>query len=761
MKLTGPVVGGTGTTVLQRYVTVRGKSGAENAMEVDGMDVRTIRGTHDQAYTNYAMAQEVTYQSNAISAETSGGGVRINMIPRDGGNRFTGDLFVGGMTSAWQSNNITPELKAAGLPTPEATEWIYEVNPAFGGPIIRDRLWFFASGRLNRALLAPAGAQYADGTQGFNDTRTDNASGRLTWQVTPRNKVTAYLDESWRYQSHAFGTALTEWGKATTIWPTGEQWIGNVKWSSPISNKVLAEAGFGRHAYNMGIFEPQQGVLNGRGTPEWFANASRVDLVLGTTTIAANNNCCSYYNQPSYIWAGAVSYVTGSHSFKAGGNGRRGVMDLSTLEHNAALQQRYRNGLPDSVAVAAHPSHTKSEIAADFGVYAQDNWTIDRLTLNLGVRFEYFKGKIGATEMDAGRFVPARSVGELYPWPTFRDVTPRLGAVYDLFGNARTAIKVSAGKYVSSLGATQVSLYNPISTTSDIRNWFDVDLVPGTSTPSGRILPTNRDNIAQENEIGPSNISNFGRQPDRRADPDLKREYNWDYSVSLQQELVPGISLTGAWYHTRFYNLQSFRNVLLNVSDYAPFQVPNPLTAGEMITVFNLDRAKQGQVDTVATASDVNRRTYNGFEVNMMARLPNGGTVLGGWFTERTVSITCDTNDPNQYRFCDQSGQLFQELGTVPSLPFRHEFKLAATYPFPWKLEASMSLMSYPGSGGITTTAAPAPYLAVDWVVPAVLFPGGRTQSVTVGLIPPGTEVLEAMEPAGHDREAAISRAPG
>ena len=187
LRTTGPNMGGTRTsTVFETYLMARGRANSENTMELDGMDVRSSRGDGQQAQTNFAMAQEVTYQINAISADASGGGVRIMMIPREGGNMFSGDFYVGGMNHAWQSNNITPELKAKGLPTPDGTRWMFEATPAFGGRIIRDRLWFFGSARINRQLLAPAGATYfATGEPGYNRTLNDNYSGRVTWQATP------------------------------------------------------------------------------------------------------------------------------------------------------------------------------------------------------------------------------------------------------------------------------------------------------------------------------------------------------------------------------------------------------------------------------------------------------------------------------------------------------------------------------------------------------------------------------------------------
>jgi hypothetical protein len=165
------------------------------------------------------------------------------------------------------------------------------------------------------------------------------------------------------------------------------------------------------------------------------------------------------------------------------------------------------------------------------------------------------------------------------------------------------------------------------------------------------------------------------------------------------------------------------------VADWVPFTTANPLT-GEPMTLFNLDPAKLGLVDLVDRNSELNTRIYTGYEVSFRMRLPRGATAFGGWTLERTERVTCDTSNPNQLLFCDQTRQQYQELGAVAEIPFRHEFKLATSYPLPWGTQVSMSLLSYAG-----------PQLGVNWTPAASVFPNGRrTQPVTVPLISPGTK---------------------
>ena len=765
IKMSGAMVGGARSTVVQMYVRAPGKATRENVALVDGIDValKTF-GLGQQAYNNFGMTQEIAVETNPASADVSGGGVKLNVIPKEGGNTLTGDLYFSGMSGSWQADNITDELRNKGLRTPEGTDWMYDLNPGVGGPIARDKVWFYVSGRLNKAKLAPAGGAFFDpdpvtgdlvpgDRQGFNDTATDNISFRVTWQASQNNKLATYRDQWWRYQSHFGGRALQDWATVPRIYNRGEQYIWPTKWTNTASNRVLIEGAFQYYGFDHTIFFPQPGVLQDRPplglspdqqTGPWYANASRQDLVLGTTTHGSGDNCCTRYQMPSYVVSGSVSYVTGSHTFKVGGQMFWGFQDVSWEENNASLQQRYRNGVPDSVNVGALPSLNGADVDRDLGFYAQDRWTIDRLTVNAGVRFEQHKSGIRSTSAAAGRFVPARSQGALDVFD-FSDVLPRFSLIYDLFGDARTALKVSAGKYVLTMSANEIlSNYSPLTNRGEARNWFDCDLTPGTSTCSGaNPFGVNGDDIAQDNEIGPSNIANFGYRPVRRADPDnLNRESSWQYTVSIDQQVAPGVSVTAAWYHQREGNLWAGRDTFFGPGDFTPFQIANPMGGGEMISVYNL---KPGTLtgDVVTFSSETDRRVYNGFEFSAQARLPNGATLMGGWFTDRKVSTLCDTNDPNLLRFCDQSGELHQDLGEVPGLPYRHEFKAALAYPLPWDLQLGLSFLSYPG--GSTGNDGNAPWLDVNYPVPAGAFlpVGGRTRSVTVLLIPPGGKYLK------------------
>ena len=506
------------------------------------------------------------------------------------------------------------------------------------------------------------------------------------------------------------------------------------KWTSTVSSKVLLEAGYllALNNTNQGW---QPGIAQERGTPAWYANAPRVDLNRGTTTVSPLGGRPRRIGDTRLLSA-SVSYVTGAHTFKSGVQWASGVLSYETPGRNGDLAQRYRDGIPDSVQVENTPVNSSDRMNADLGIYVQDSWRLtDRLTISPGVRFDYLNASIEARTAEAGRFVPFRQFPDVPDLPNWFTISPRLGVAYDLTGDARTALKGTVNRYQRGFTADIAVQYDPMFLQSDIRNWSDCDYVPGTSRCSGVALPTNFDNIAQDNEIGPSNNRRFGAAPDRHFDPDSKRPYDMEYTIGLEREVGAGISVGGTWFLRQSYNFQQTINQLVSASDYTAFQVPNPIDPSEQITIYNLDPAKQGLVsllDTTADSDDA-RASFQGYELTVKARLPNGGALLGGWSAGKSIRVTCaNFSDPNTFRDCDQS-----EFG----MPFRHSYKVSGTYPLPLGLIVGATAIS--NAGFLLGSNVIDGSLATNWNVPAALFPGGRTQAVTVRLDQPGTQYLE------------------
>jgi hypothetical protein len=734
VRINRPDVGGTSATENVR-MAVHGSSttGGDVNTLIDGMNINAQDDGGIQAYYNEAMFQETTFQTSAISAEAALGGVRMNMIPREGGNTFAGSTFISGSHPSWQSNNITPELIARGLPTPNAISHVSDMTLSEGGPLLRNRSWFYLSARSVTLDEKVAGSFYmpdgvpanhikpTSGRPGIADQFVRSLSARVTLQVLTNSKFSVYFDRAFKHKGHSPGAGVDPYAESHRNWRTHNYYTSYVKWSSTLSNRLLLEGGYSGVLENR-VTTDQPGIGKKRGTPEWYAGAQRFDFINERTWGA--NGGISQTTEERFTFNSSLSFVTGSHTMKAGYQWSFGLKGTSN-DRNADLIQRYRNGVPENVDVYSTPFHWLTRVNADLGIYAQDTWSIKRLSISPGVRLEHFNSSQQETSAPAGRFVGSRFVERVPDLPNWNDVAPRFSAVYDLFGDARTALKFSVSKYMRNTVQRIAARYNPMFNDTDRRDWFDVDLIPGTSTRSGVAKPTDRDDIAQDNEIGPPNKVGFGILANRSRDPNLEREYNVELSTSIQHQVRPGFSVTGAWYRRSFHDLEETRNTLLSLSDYVAFDTPSPLN-GEPVTIYNLNPAKRGLVHILDTNSTDNSKVYNGFELSFNGRLPNGATWFGGATSERIVEVTCNTDNPNLFRYCDQGA-----LG----IPFRAEYKLAGLYPLPAGFQANMSLISWPGNR-----------LAVNWAAPASVFPGGsRTAAVTVPLAAPGSRHLERV----------------
>jgi len=346
------------------------------------------------------------------------------------------------------------------------------------------------------------------------------------------------------------------------------------------------------------------------------------------------------------------------------------------------LRANFNAGVPFQAVILNTPVRFRDNLDADFGIYAQDSWALDRLTLNYGLRWEYFASGIPEETAGAGRFASERTFGPI-KMPTWTSLSPRAGVVYDLFGNQKTAIKFSFGKFMQA-GTTGFSnSYNPLALTTANVNWTDLnnDGVPQGERGCTYLNPGCELNLAQlPAGFGVANIATF--------DPDIKRMYNLESTLSIQHELLPRLSVSAGWYHRSYHNLRRRTNTLQSFNDYTPFTMWSPID-GSPITYYNVSAAKVSAVSTVDELAPDRTMVYNGYEYNLNARLGHGITLFGGGMVERMLANVCDEKaNPNLLLYCDQSQS---------GLPWRSQFKLAASVPVGYGFTVSMALQSLPG----------------------------------------------------------------
>ena len=367
VNLSSPDVGGS-RAMQQTYFAVHGVGASGTMVTVDGLITNGTMGDGAvQAYHNEAMIQEAVYQTAGGSAETITGGLNMNLVPKDGGNRFSGGTKATKSPASWQGDNLTDHLKSLGVAGVDKIDDFWEFNVEQGGPILKDKLWFYAAFRHARydkpianTFYTPAGVPFQIGylqcasgavscEQGISDEKMDNPIARLTWQVSPKNKLAVFNDRAMRLRGHAM-TALTDPQTASVVWHTPTFATGSAKWTSTVSPRLLLEGGFSfnRERYD-NLYQP--GIAAVRGTPEWYAGARKNDTSTGYTYNASSAQLGNYPDR--YNLAASGSYVTGSHSIKVGFQDSFGPYRRYNTA-NADLYQTYTNGVALRVTPVEH-----------------------------------------------------------------------------------------------------------------------------------------------------------------------------------------------------------------------------------------------------------------------------------------------------------------------------------------------------------------------------------------------------------------------
>jgi hypothetical protein len=466
--------------------------------------------------------------------------------------------------------------------------------------------------------------------------------------------------------------------------------------------------------------------------------------------------------------------VTGAHNMKFGYQGGFGNPSQTYKNFTQVVQVRARNGIPNQLrqTVSVGPIDTKyvrNLIPTNF--YAQDQWTMSRLTLQGGVRYDsltssYPDQRIGGPGWPFAPeeiFYPSRSTPG-YDW---KDISPRLGVAYDLFGNGRTAIRFNVGRYIEAITASNNDMdMNPLirTATNTTRGWNDAN---GDFVPDCDLM-----NPAANGECARMDDQNLGKPVfNRTFDPGFvtgwgTRPTNWSLGVGVQQEVVPRVSATVSFIRNWWGNWYVVDNRATGFEDYTPFGILAPvdprLPGGGGYTInglYNLVPNKVGQVDELAQSSTNfgdQVENWQGVDLTIAARLPNL-TVQGGTSTGRKLADGCAVRarlpelgrGPTNLTNSSVTANVTALGGGNTALgvnnpwcrleePYRTDFRGLATYTVPGvDVQVAATWRSIPGD------SLAANFVASNAWIAAGPQPLGRpltgSTNVTVNLIRPGT----------------------
>ena len=768
--ITGVMTGGAGN--------IHGGRANDSRTYSDGNNTGWAGGSAGGGNTpNVAGSQEVVLTTSGGLGEAETSGVILNVIPRDGSNTFSGQVSFSGANDKMQGSNYSQALQTAGLKSPQELIKVWDLNPMFGGRFIEDKLWFYLTYRetggertipgmwFNKNAGNPNAwaVDFDKNRPAFNDNLERNGIMRLTWQISPRNKVSGHWSEQYTTSSTKGGgtaTATPESDGRTLYNPSH---INSASWSSPVSGRLLLEAGWaqyqaryrnptrridGSHNDRMIRVQEQGGDIPGllSRMPAGVGGGFNHHLI-GTL---ANNRA-------------SISYVTGAHNLKFGYQGGFNNPSQDYTYLNEIILVRMQNGQPNRLTqVIAYPEgvkYVRNLLPTSF--YGQDQWTTGRLTLQGGVRYDhllttYPESHVGGKGYTASAPVEIRYPSRSTQGVKWDDITPRMGVAYDLFGTGKTAIRMNLGKYMEAFSATNTDLdLNPLvrTTISTTRTWTD----------SNHDFVANCDlaNPDKNSECGDMDNKSLGKEVFQRSyDPNFvtgfgNRPYNWGLSASVQQEVAPRVSVTVGYFRNWWGNWYAVDNRATVASDYTPFSIVAPTDSrlpgggGQTINgLYNLIPSKVGAVDELAqSSSNFAKQTENwqGVDVNVNARLRNGLTVQGGTSTGRRLSDACalkaalpeQGTGVNGANTSIAGGSVVNPYCRVVE-PYQTQIRGLATYTIP--------VIGVQFSG--TWSSTPGADLAANFTVTnAIAFPSLQRNlssgNVTVNLIAPNTFFAE------------------
>ena len=708
------------------FIKIHGSRANDGAWHMDGMKFNSMLvdggGPNRHYFVNQAAVTEVALETGSMSAQSETGGVQVNIVPKDGGNEFSTYVNVNGTNGDLQNSNLDQGLMDRFLFNEIKVKKIYDYGVGVGGPIKRDRLWFYTAHRAWGSQEFAA-RNFFNATQGthlytpdmsrpyFTDLYQRDNSLRLTWQAAEKHKAT--LSHSVQSNCNCnFWANLNRAPEASVDYKYLPVYQTQATWTFPATNRLLFQGG--------------ATYMKSHSSPRREDGVSLTDISINELTTGFMWNSASGFLSTSsygqrhaytqYNTRFSVSYVTGSHAFKAGVSTMSGVQDFLTTEINQDISYNFLGGVPFELTQWASPGGAQNSMKLNLGLYAQDQWTVDRMTVNLGVRFDHVNGFVPDQVRAAGRYVDAIPIARIDNQPNFKDVSPRLGLAYDLLGDARTAFKVALGRYVATSGANIADRANPANSISTRvnRSWFDAN---GNFEPDCDLF-----NREANGECGGYQNDRFGTNVVNQSfDKDVTegfgaREYHWQFSTSVQHELRPGMSVTLAYFRTWFGNIQANDNLAVAPADFDPFCITAPVDprlpggGGNMLCdLYDVTPDKAFRIDNFQTlAENFGGRSeiYNGVDVTFNGRLWNGGLVSGGVNIGRTVLDDCLVVDnPGQFSVSSGPGGALAFSDARPGFcnvkpPWSAgtQTKLAVAYPLPFDTQVAATLQNLPGT---------------------------------------------------------------
>jgi hypothetical protein len=660
--------------------------------------INTTEGTGGAGfYFDYSSLEEVFLGTSGQSAEMPSPGVQSQFIAKSGGNQFNGEYYLDWYNNSLQGSNIPDAVIARGIrPHSNEIDHYYDTAINAGGPVKRDRVWWFGTYRTQKNAVAQPQFQF-DKTF---DTKLWNPVAKGTFQATQNHKIIGYYQYGQKIQPNRLPYATYIYtSENTTNRQDSGSWVYKGEWNGTLSDKLYVEARYG----DFGYYFP----LISNGNEDYFWRDTGLQVLTGSQQRWQ-------LDRDRKQLTGAATYfldtTRGSHTLKFGGEMlREQSWEGYEQQFGGHVDHQYANNVPSTVVFAlptataighrgAGPGGDLTSRAAlnHNSFFVNDTWSAGRMTVNGGVRYDNYRGWLPEQEQLAATVgpvsVPAATFAQVdhFSWHLF---APRLGLIYDLTGDGRTVLKGNYGFFWHNPGAGLSSSANPNTTAkSETYQWNDL----------------NGDRRWQPGEQGSRTASSL--QGTISLDPNIKAPYSHEASVWLERQVTSVMGVrTGFVYKTEDDLTGTFvpgRSALNNAYSVAfPFTDVGAdgvrgTSDDRQLTLYGMPSALQGQFPVNSLVMNVPDRysRYRTFEAALTKRYGNRWSAqLGGAFTWM---------QDNPETVANSFPQTPDRPGVVDRTMWN--FKVTGSYDAPWGIRLSPVLRHQSGTNFARQISVPA-----------------------------------------------------
>jgi hypothetical protein len=687
----------------------------QNRPLVEG--INTTEGTSAAGfYLDYGSFEEVFIGAAGNSAEMPNPGVLTQFVGKSGGNNLSLNLYYDFETEDLQSRNLTPEQVAPNTAIRDVDgnrlSSYRNLNIGVGGPIIRDKFWgFFGYLNQSNSVAAPPSGSFLDGTP--FDTKLFNYTGKGTYQLNQQNKIIGYLQHGTKQQPNRTdintgGAPIHITADSTTL-QDSPSWVYKGEWNGTIGQNMFAEVRAGQFGYNFGL------ISNTTDT--------RYESLSSNQVIGGGRDWMNKRRRNQYT--GALSFFKdnfagGSHNFKVGGE----YLDESG---NIIWNQGYADNVihfvrgdltgplsattADSVRLYNNADSKNGLVTTS--LFVTDTWTINRLTLNVGARFDRYRAWLPAQSLPSGRFTAAFDYAEVSEVIAFNHIVPRVGATYDLTGDGKTVLKANWGRFAFNPGVNLADAVNPnTSTQYEVWTWNDL----------------NDDRVFQDNErVGVAPTQKFGGSANTFIDPDLENSYTDEASFFVERALLEDLGVrvgyvwkkdNNGWQQMNDARPHSAFNVPVTVVDPGPDGSLATTADNGTLDLFNIDDTTRGTNNVVRNVDGYDG-DYKTFEISANKRYGQRWS-MNASFSHTWTQEWNNTYFGNRFASVVQQSSLFGPYSTNPNEALLHDFtnwnaKFSGTIDAGWDLRVTPVLkvqsgapygryVSVPGCSATTTS---------------------------------------------------------